>query len=238
MLAVHVEPFIDVGVIGLRVGPLTSACKSFEIHVRGRSGHTARPFQAIDPIPAACSLTDLFYQLGPRSMDSRYPLALTVASINAGNAFNAIPDHAVMRGTLRTARVEDLQAVEQRMWNVIHGVAQATGCEITMDFAQYAPATNNDARLIDIMNVAARNLLGERGVKWHRCAEPWRRRLRVLPGSRARRNRATGRGHARRARAASRCTRACSTSTSAACRSARSSSRDRPCSPPRRSARE
>lgn len=165
ILAVHVEPFIETGVIGLRVGPLTSACKSFEIHVRGRSGHSARPFQAIDPIPAACSLTDLFYQLAPRSMDSRYPLALTVASINAGSAFNAIPDHAVIRGTLRTARVEDLEAVEARMWNVIKGVATATGCEITMDFPQYAPATNNDASVIEIMKVAATNLLGDGGVR-------------------------------------------------------------------------
>ncbi len=165
ILAVHVEPFIEVGAIGLRVGPLTSACKSFEIHVRGRSGHSARPFQAVDPIPAACSLVDLFYQLGPRSMDNRYPLALTVASVNAGGAFNAIPDHAVLRGTLRASRVEDLQLVEQRMTNVIRGVEQATGCRITMESPHYAPATNNDASLIDVMSVAARNMLGEAGVR-------------------------------------------------------------------------
>jgi len=166
MFAVHVEPFIETGVIGLRVGPLTSACKSFEIDVRGRSGHSARPHQAIDPIPAAVSLTDLFYQLGPRSMDSRYPLSLTVASINAGHAFNAIPDHAIVRGTLRTSRLADLEAVEQRMWSVIRGVSQATGCEIAMTFPQYAPPTNNDAGLIDIMNAAASDLLGETGLKW------------------------------------------------------------------------
>ena len=166
MLAVHVEPFIETGVIGLRVGPLTSACKSFEIHVRGRSGHSARPHQALDPIPAAVSLTDLFYQLGPRSMDSRYPLSLTVASINAGHAFNAIPDHAIVRGTLRTSRLEDLEAVEKRMWNVIRGVELATGCEISMTFPQYAPPTNNDAGVIDIMSAAAKDLLGEGGVAW------------------------------------------------------------------------
>jgi amidohydrolase len=165
MLAVHVEPFIEVGEIGLRVGPLTSAAKLFEIHVRGRSGHSARPFQAVDPVQAACSLVDMFYQLGPRSMDNRYPLALTVASVNAGSAFNAIPDHAILRGTLRASRTEDLQLVEQRMWNVIRGVEQASGCQITMEFPQYAPATNNDPRLIDVMTIAARNLLGERGVR-------------------------------------------------------------------------
>jgi metal-dependent amidase/aminoacylase/carboxypeptidase family protein len=85
--------------------------------------------------------------------------------VNAGSAFNAIPDHAVLRGTLRASRAEDMQLVEQRMWNVIRGVETASGCQITMEFPQYAPATNNDPRLIDVMTIAARNLLGERGVR-------------------------------------------------------------------------
>ncbi|MCI0674876.1 MAG: amidohydrolase [Phycisphaerales bacterium] len=166
ILAVHVEPFIQAGLIGLRKGPLTSACKSFHIVIHGRSGHSARPYQALDPIPAALNIVDLFYQLGPRSMDSRYPLALTVASMHAGSSFNAIPDQATISGTLRTSRLEDLQAVQKKMEDVIKGVAQATGCSITMDFPQYAPATNNDGRLIDIMAAAATSLLGKDGVQW------------------------------------------------------------------------
>jgi len=166
ILAVHVEPFIEAGIIGLRKGPLTSACKSFRIQIKGRSGHTARPYQAIDPIPAAVSIIDLFYQLGPRSMDSRYPLALGVGSVNAGSSFNAIPDEAEVRGTLRTARLEDLDAVQKKMESIVKGVAQATGCEITMDFPQYAPPTNNDAALIDIMATAATDFLGPKGVQW------------------------------------------------------------------------
>ena len=166
IMAVHVEPFIEAGIIGLRKGPLTSACKTFRILIKGRSGHSARPFQAVDPIPAAVSITDLFYQLGPRSMDSRYPLALTVASISAGSSFNAIPDEAEMRGTLRTARIEDLAAVERKMEAIVAGVSVATGCEVTMDFPQYAPATNNDPAIIDTMAAAATDLLGVEGVQW------------------------------------------------------------------------
>lgn len=166
VLAVHVEPFIEPGVIGLRKGPLTSACRSFRIEITGRSGHSARPYEAIDPIPAATNLVSLFYQLGPRSMDSRHPLALTVASINAGSSFNAIPDHAVIAGTLRASRPQDIDAVKQRMIAVIEGVAQSTGCGITVEWPVDAPATNNDERLIDLMAGAATELLGPQGVKW------------------------------------------------------------------------
>jgi amidohydrolase len=166
ILAVHVEPFLDAGVVGLRQGPLTSACKSFRIAIKGRSGHSARPYQAIDPIPAAVGLVDLFYQLCPRSMDNRYPLSLTVAAIHAGSSFNAIPDEAEIRGTLRTARIEDLEMVQKKMDAVVKGVAEATGCDIAMDFPQYAPPTDNDARLIDIMAAAASSFLGANSVQW------------------------------------------------------------------------
>jgi len=166
ILSLHVEPFTEVGLIGLRAGPLTSSCKSFEIVIHGKSGHSARPFQAIDPIQAATSVIDLFYQLGPRSMDSRYPLSLTVGSVHAGAAFNAIPDEAVIRGTLRTARLEDEQAVERKMLAVLRGVEHATGCTITIEYPVYAPATHNDAALIDIMARSAKDLLGPDSLRW------------------------------------------------------------------------
>jgi len=166
MFAVHVEPFIEAGFIGLRAGPLTSSCKSFEIVIHGKSGHSARPYQAIDPIQAATSVIDLIYQLGPRSMDSRYPLALTVGAVHAGLAFNAIPDKAVIRGTLRTARLEDEQAVERKMLAVLKGVELATGCTIKIEFPVNAPATNNDAGLIEIMAASAKDLLGPDSLRW------------------------------------------------------------------------
>jgi amidohydrolase len=166
ILAVHVEPFMEPGVIGLRKGPLTSACKAFRIVITGRGGHSARPHEAVDPIPAATCLISMFYQLAPRSMDNRHPLALTVASINAGSTFNAIPDQAVLAGTLRASRVQDIEAVQQRMMAVIEGVARSTGCDIAVDWPVDAPATNNDGALIDIMAGVATELLGPNAVQW------------------------------------------------------------------------
>ncbi|MCA9297290.1 MAG: amidohydrolase, partial [Phycisphaerales bacterium] len=114
IFAVHVDPFLEVGRIGVRTGPLTSSSQVFEARIYGRSGHTARPFEAIDPIPAATNLVSLFYELGPRSMDPRYPLALSVAAFHAGAAYNAIPDTAIVGGTIRTTRQADLDHVRDR----------------------------------------------------------------------------------------------------------------------------
>jgi len=166
IVALHVDPFIEVGRIGVRRGPLTSAFKSFNVAVRGRGGHSARPYEAVDPIPAATNLVGLFYQLAPRSMDSRYPLALTVASIEAGSSINAIPDRAVIGGTLRAARVQDIEAVQKRMEAVAAGIATATGCEIHLEFPHACPATDNDARLVEVFADVAAERFGLEAVEW------------------------------------------------------------------------
>jgi amidohydrolase len=166
IFAVHVDPFLEVGRIGVRTGPLTSSSQVFEARVYGRSGHTARPFEAIDPIPAATNLVSLFYELGPRSMDPRYPLALSVAAFHAGAAYNAIPDAAIIGGTIRTTRLVDLDHVRDRMNRIARGVAEATDTRIEMDYQHFVPPTNNDATLIDLISRAGRDVLGPGGVQW------------------------------------------------------------------------
>lgn len=166
VLAMHVEPFTPVGKVGLRRGALTVACKLFTFHLRGRGGHSARPFEAIDPILAATSLIDQLYQYCPRVVDARHPTVLTIGSIHAGNAPNAIPDEAVVTGTLRTLREDDLRLIQQRMDEIREAVAQASGCDIELSFGSYCPATNNDSRLIDLIEHAAHATFGDDAAMW------------------------------------------------------------------------
>ena len=43
VLAVHCDPTVDVGTVGLRVGPITAASDSVHVVLTGRGGHTSRP---------------------------------------------------------------------------------------------------------------------------------------------------------------------------------------------------
>lgn len=160
IIALHVDPSLPFGKIGARKGPLTAACRSFQITIAGQSGHSARPHEAIDPIPAAINIVSMFYQLAPRSIDSRHALALTVASIHAGASFNAIPDEAVISGTLRASRHGDMLAVQQRMEAIVRGVSESTGCAASIEFDYDAPATNNHPQVTDYLAAAARTVTG------------------------------------------------------------------------------
>lgn len=166
ILALHVDPTIDAGRIGIRKGPMTAACRIFQVTIRGRGGHSARPHETLDPILAATMLISQLYQLCPRSIDGRQPLSLTVGSIHSGAAANVIPDEAVVSGTLRATRSQDAEAVAKRMQAVLEGVAASTGCNLDMEISHDCPPTNNDPALVDHVVAAAADLLGPNGVQW------------------------------------------------------------------------
>ncbi|MCZ6836990.1 MAG: amidohydrolase [Planctomycetota bacterium] len=166
ILCLHVDPFLEPGRIGVRHGPITASCNSFRVHIKGRGGHTARPFEAIDPIPAVTSLIDQFYMLCPRSVDARHPMVISVASIDTGSVFNAIPDEAVIQGTLRTLRTKDASDVQQRMLAIAQGVALATGCDVDVQFEHACPPTNNDVRLTDFVTSHCKRAFSDSFVEW------------------------------------------------------------------------
>ncbi len=43
VFALHCDPSIDVGTVGLKVGAITAACDSVRVRLSGRGGHTSRP---------------------------------------------------------------------------------------------------------------------------------------------------------------------------------------------------
>ncbi len=101
ILAVHCDPRVDAGRLGLRAGPITSACDRLEVVLSGAGGHTARPHLTTDLVTAAAKLVTEAPALLARRVDARSGLALTWGRIESGHAPNVIPQRAEMSGTLR-----------------------------------------------------------------------------------------------------------------------------------------
>lgn len=160
IIALHVEPFLDTGRLGIRTGPITANLMSFKVTLLGRGGHSARPHEAVDPIPAAINLVSLLYQLGPRSVDSRRAHCVTVTSVRGGETINAIPDAAEVCGTIRAARVEEAQTLRRMVIQCVEAACLATGCESNITFPHEAPATNNDPHVVEMMAEVAREVVG------------------------------------------------------------------------------
>jgi len=164
IIALHCDPFLDSGRIGLRSGPITANLMSFKVAISGRGGHSARPHESVDPVPAAVNLVSLLYQLGPRVVDSRRAHCVTVTSLQAGDTINAIPDSALVCGTIRAARVEEARELQQMVHTCADAVCAATGCTADIEFPHTAPATDNDPRVVEMMSTAAVDVVGGDGV--------------------------------------------------------------------------
>lgn len=101
IIGVHCDPKVDAGRIGLRAGPITSACDRLEVSLDGPGGHTARPHLTTDLVTAAAKVVSEVPALLARRVDARAGLAVTWGRIEAGHACNVIPQHAELSGTVR-----------------------------------------------------------------------------------------------------------------------------------------
>ncbi|RMG39475.1 MAG: amidohydrolase [Planctomycetota bacterium] len=160
ILGVHVDPERTAGTVGIRYGVLTAYCDELDVLIDGRGGHAARPHHTIDPIAAAVQLVGAWYQLVPRSIDSREPHVLTIGKIAGGSAPNVIPQCVELRGSLRTVSDAARVRLKRRIEQIAQGVADATGARIHVRFLNPLPAVVNAPLPTAALHYASVTVLG------------------------------------------------------------------------------
>ena len=123
IFAVHCEPKLRVGRIGLRVGAITSASDVIEFVVRGHGGHTSRPHLTSDLILTAGNIVTQLPLLVSRHVDPRSGTVVAFGAINGGNAFNAIPEEVRILGSFRTATQEVWRDAEPLVRELVDQIA-------------------------------------------------------------------------------------------------------------------
>ena len=68
---------------------------------------------------------------------------ISITQIHAGDAFNVIPNEAVLRGTVRTFTIEVLDQIEAGMKRVAENIASAFNAQIKFEFHRNYPPTVN-----------------------------------------------------------------------------------------------
>jgi amidohydrolase len=158
--ALHCDPKLDVGTVGCRVGPLTSAADMIEVRLRGPGGHTARPERTVDLVAVLARLvTDLQPAIDALTA-APGDLSVVFGSVHAGDAANVIPAQGTLRGTLRTRdhevwlRSPDL--VDRALASVLDGTTAT--CELS--YRRGVPPVVNDARQTALLEASVRAALG------------------------------------------------------------------------------
>ncbi|WP_328504894.1 M20 family metallopeptidase [Streptomyces sp. NBC_00457] len=162
IIAVHCDPRVDAGKIGLRAGAITSACDRLEIALDGPGGHTARPHLTTDLVTAAARVVTDVPALVSRRVDSRSGLAVTWGRVESGHAPNVIPQHAELSGTVRCLDIEAWRQAPDIVHAAIDEIANLYRAKSEINYVRGVPPVVNDAGVTELLRDA---MVARRGVE-------------------------------------------------------------------------
>ena len=161
----HNWPGVPIGTFAIRPGAFFAATDVFDIHIKGRGGHAAKPHETIDPTVTASHLVLALQTIASRNADPIKELVVSVTSFETSSkAFNVIPDTVHLRGTVRTLDADIHDLAEERMTAICAGIAATFGGEITLDYKRNYPVMVNSDEQTAFAAEVAKSVAGD-------CAE-------------------------------------------------------------------
>ncbi|MBT2441310.1 amidohydrolase [Streptomyces sp. ISL-36] len=151
IIAVHCDPKVDAGRIGLTHGPITSACDRLEITLDGPGGHTARPHMTTDLVTAAARIAVDVPAVLARRVDARSGLSVTWGRIESGHACNVIPQHATLAGTVRCLDLHTWRDAPDLVHAAIDEIATLHRAKSTITYVRGVPPVVNDPAVADLL---------------------------------------------------------------------------------------
>lgn len=164
IFALHCDPRVDVGQVGLRVGAVTAAADRVVVRLTGPGGHTARPHLTADLVYALGKVVTELPAALSRRVDPRSSLSLVWGRVQAGSAFNAIPDEGVAEGTLRCLDDEAWQQAPDLLKEFVASVTSPYGVLGELEYVRGVPPTVNEAVSVQMFRDAAGEVLGPEAV--------------------------------------------------------------------------
>jgi amidohydrolase len=163
--ALHCDPKLEVGRLGVRVGAITAASDRVEVHLSGPGGHTARPHLTGDLVYLISRVVTELPATLNRLVDARIALNLTFGAVNAGTVHNAIPTSASARGTLRVLDRMVWGEAQKLVERVLESLmAPFPRISYRLDYERGSPPVVNDETATSVMATAARRAIGDETV--------------------------------------------------------------------------
>ena len=156
----HVTSVLPTGLVAMRPGIAMAEANMFTLVVRGPGGHGAIPGQSGDVVRA---ISDAVGKLGAVVEGLEYegiPCVCTAGMVRAGTAPNVLPDHASLKGTLRTFTPEHRTEALDRLRSLCDGVGSDHGVTVQLEVPESAPAVTNDPSTTETVARIARAQLG------------------------------------------------------------------------------
>jgi amidohydrolase len=163
IFALHADPAVDAGQVGLRPGPITSASDHVTIRLSGPGGHTSRPHRSADVTFALAALATQLPAILSRRLDPRAGASLVWGMVRAGSAPNVIPHEGLLSGTVRILDAVAWAEAEPIVRSAVADIVRPFGVEAVTDYTRGVPPVVNDDACHQILVRAVMDVLGPTG---------------------------------------------------------------------------
>ena len=161
VFGMHNWPGMPPGKFGLTPGPIMASSNEFSIVIKGQ-GHARRHANlGIDPVMAAVQMAQSLQTIITRNRNPLDAAVLSITQIHAGSADNVVPNHAELRGTVRTFTLDVLDLIERRMEEIARHTCAAMDCEVEFKFQRNYPPTINHPDEAAFCAEVLRGIVGE-----------------------------------------------------------------------------
>ncbi|TIU80395.1 MAG: amidohydrolase [Mesorhizobium sp.] len=164
VFGMHNNPGMEIGTFGICDGPIMGSQDDFDIVVKGKGGHAASPHRTVDPVVIAAQIIVGLQSLVSRKTDPRESLVISVTKLKAAEAYNVIPDHVEIAGTVRTLASDLRNFAERDILASAQGIARGFGADVEFNYRRSVPVTFNHTEETNLSIAAARNLVGPASV--------------------------------------------------------------------------
>ncbi|HVP90828.1 MAG TPA: amidohydrolase [Terriglobales bacterium] len=166
VFALHVWPEA-VGQVFVAPGFITASSDEFQITVKGRSAHGARPQEGVDAIVIAAEIVQALQTVVSRAVDPTDPAVVTIGTIQGGARTNIIADKVTLGGTVRALSDGNRKKIPPLMEAIVKGICEMSGATYEFEYKPLYPAVYNNPELAATMIPALVQLLGrDKVVDW------------------------------------------------------------------------
>src|SRR6202022_3708966 len=143
VFGLHNWPGLPLGQFEINDGAMMASLDTFEIAVDGKGSHAAMPEEGIDALVCASHIVVALQTIVSRRVSPKEAAVVSVTQIHGGEAWNVLPDQAVIRGTVRCFSSSVQAQIRRLLEEIGTTTARAHGANATFNYFEGYPATVN-----------------------------------------------------------------------------------------------
>ncbi len=154
----HNTPDMEINSFASRAGIFCASESLFEIKIKAQGGHAAAPHMGVDAIMVGAQVVNALQTVIARKVDPAESGVVSVTEFITDGCRNVLPGNATLKGDVRALNPETRDLIEQKMRQIIEGIALSHQVKIDFSFESVFIEVINDRQVTEYAIEAASSI--------------------------------------------------------------------------------